>query len=47
LANSFCYPALLRFPYSNRENVVDAQVVAINCGGLNVSAHTVHAVFSA
>jgi hypothetical protein len=31
LANSFRDPALLRYPYSSRENVVDAQVVAINC----------------
>jgi hypothetical protein len=36
LANSFCYTALLRYPHSSRENVADAQVLAINCGSLNV-----------
>jgi hypothetical protein len=46
LANSFRYPALLRYPYSNRENVADAQVVAINCGTLNVPEATVDAVFA-
>ena len=45
LANSFRYPALLRYPYSNRENVADAQVVAINCGSLNAPEATVDAVF--
>jgi hypothetical protein len=45
LANSFSYPALLRYPYSNRENVADAQVVAINCESLNVPEATADAVF--
>ena len=45
LANPFRYPALLRYPYSNRENVADAQVLAINCRNLNVPEATVDAVF--
>jgi hypothetical protein len=31
LANTLRYAALLRSPYSNCENVADAQVVALNC----------------
>jgi hypothetical protein len=34
LANTFRYAALLRSIYSNRENVADAQIVAVNCGTL-------------